>query len=268
MRGRAPDLRLAGFAVAAWLAALAALHLTARPALLLGAAAFGGAATAVVLVRARPDRAAAGWIAVAVLLGAGCGAAMTGARLTIREAGPLVALVRAGHSVRVEAVVRDDPRALRGSPGRPPTYLVAVELHEVGAEDARPLTLSARAVVLGQDPGWKGLLPGQRVIAHGKLMPPLPGDLRAAAVSVKDPPELVGRPPWAQRAAGVLRAGLQRACEPLPDDAGGLLPGLVVGDTSRLDPALSDDFRTTGMTHLMAVSGANVRKTGVCRLAR
>jgi competence protein ComEC len=55
-----------------------------------------------------------------------------------------------------------------------------------------------------------------------------------------------------------LRAGLQRACEPLPDDAGGLLPGLVVGDTSRLDPALSDDFRTTGMTHLNAVSGANV----------
>jgi competence protein ComEC len=51
---------------------------------------------------------------------------------------------------------------------------------------------------------------------------------------------------------------LQRACEPLPDDAGGLLPGLVVGDVSRLDPGLADDFRTTGMTHLNAVSGANV----------
>jgi competence protein ComEC len=32
----------------------------------------------------------------------------------------------------------------------------------------------------------------------------------------------------------------------------------VVGDTSRLDPALEEDFRTTGMTHLNAVSGANV----------
>jgi competence protein ComEC len=56
----------------------------------------------------------------------------------------------------------------------------------------------------------------------------------------------------------VLRAGLQRACEPLPDDPGGLLPGLVVGDTSRLERALEEDFRTTGMTHLNAVSGANV----------
>jgi competence protein ComEC len=92
----------------------------------------------------------------------------------------------------------------------------------------------------------------------GRLQPSRGGDLRAAVVSVKDPPALIGRPPWAQRAAGALRAGLQRACAPLPDDSGGLLPGLVVGDVSRLDPALDADFRTTGMTHLTAVSGSNV----------
>jgi competence protein ComEC len=118
--------------------------------------------------------------------------------------------------------------------------------------------MSVRGLVLGSDPGWRGLLPGQRVRAPGKLVPPRRGDLRAAVVVVRNAPEVVGRPPWTQRAAGVLRAGLQRACAPLPDDAGGLLPGLVVGDTSRLDPGLSDDFRTTGMTHLNAVSGANV----------
>ena len=32
----------------------------------------------------------------------------------------------------------------------------------------------------------------------------------------------------------------------------------MVGDTSRLDPAVEEDFRATGMTHLTAVSGANV----------
>ncbi|GIF26452.1 competence protein ComEC [Actinoplanes tereljensis] len=198
------------------------------------------------------------WIGLTILLGVGCGAVATGARVMARESGPLVALVRAGEPVRIEAVVRDDPRALRGSPAMPPTYLVAIDLRAVGAEDAAPLRLEARALVLGSDPGWRGLLPGQRFTARGKLMPPRGGDLRAAVVSAKGAPELIGRPSWAQRAAGVLRAGLQRACEPLPDDSGGLLPGLVVGDTSRLDEALSDDFRTTGMTHLMAVSGANV----------
>src|ERR671916_560025 len=42
------------------------------------------------------------------------------------------------------------------------------------------------------------------------------------------------------------------------DEPGGLLPGLVVGDTSRLDATVEEDFRTTGLTHLTAVSGANV----------
>jgi competence protein ComEC len=272
----APDLRLAGFAVATWLAALAALFLSARSGILLGLGALGGAALLAVTQRpaavagrpaavaGRPaavagrPAAAVRWIVVAALLGAGCGAVATAVRVAVRESGPLVALVRAGDPVRVEAVVRDDPRPLRGSPGLPPTYLVAVELQAVQARDAPPLRLSAGALVLGSDPGWRALLPGQRVTARGKLLPPRGGDLRAAVVSVRDPPVPVGRPPWFQRAAGVLRAGLQRACEPLPDAAGGLLPGLVVGDTSRLDPALGEDFRTTGLTHLMAVSGANV----------
>src|SRR5690606_21399194 len=43
-----------------------------------------------------------------------------------------------------------------------------------------------------------------------------------------------------------------------PDDPGGLLPGLVVGDTSALPSHVEDDFRATGMTHLTAVSGSNV----------
>jgi competence protein ComEC len=253
---------LAGFAVATWLSSLAALHLSARSGILLGAAALGGAAVVAFAAARRSTRgtpaSAVWWIGLTVLLGAGCGAAVTGARVTVRESGPLVALVRAGDPVRVEAIVRDDPRAIRGSPAMPPTYLVAVDLRSVGAEESAPLRLTARALVLAGDPAWRGLLPGQRVTTRGRLLPPRGGDLRAAVVSVKEAPELVGRPSWAQRAAGVLRSGLQRACEPLPDDSGGLLPGLVVGDTSRLDPALSDDFRTTGMTHLMAVSGANV----------
>jgi competence protein ComEC len=254
------DLRLAGFAVAIWLSSLTALYLSARSGILLGVVAFGLAAVTVVLLRRRPDsRMAAGrWIAMAVLLGAGSGAVATGVRVGVREAGPLRALVDAGRSVRVEAVVRDDPRAVRGSPGLPATYLVAVELTRLQADDEAPLRLSARALVLGSDPGWRGLLPGQRVTTKGKLLPPRAGDLRSAVVAVRQPPTLVGRPPWTQRAAGVLRAGLQRACRPLPDDVGGLLPGLVVGDTSRLDPALEADFKTTGMTHLMAVSGSNV----------
>jgi competence protein ComEC len=115
-----------------------------------------------------------------------------------------------------------------------------------------------RILVLGADPGWRDLLPGQRAAVRGRLLPPRGGDLRAAALAVPEPPAPIGRPGRAQRVAGTLRAGLQRACAPLPDEPGGLLPGLVVGDTSRLDPAVAEDFRATGLTHLVAVSGANV----------
>ncbi|MGW4944560.1 ComEC/Rec2 family competence protein [Actinoplanes sp. NPDC004185] len=267
---RAPDLRLTSFAVALWLAALASLYLSARWGLILGAgtlAAAGGTA----LIREQSDGSRRGpgavaafgggavrWLVAAALLGAGCGAVATAARVSVRDAGPVAALVDAGATVRVDLVVRDDPRALRGSPGLPATYLVAVDLTSVFPEDGSRLRLSVRALVLGSDPAWRSLLPGQRASVKGRLMAPRGGDLRAAVLSVKEPPLLRGRSSWTQRAAGTLRAGLQRACAPLPDDVGGLLPGLVVGDTSRLDDALEEDFRTTGMTHLNAVSGANV----------
>jgi competence protein ComEC len=270
---RPPDLRLAGFAIATWLTALACLYLSAAAGFALGGAALVGA-TAVAVSRhrrrTRPGERTAGtaspapvasarWIGVAVLLGAACGATATAARVSVREAGPLAALVRDAATVHIDLVVRDDPRPVRGSPGRPPVYVVAVDLTAIRRDDpAETVRLDARALVLGSAPQWRSVLPGQRASASGKVLAPRGGDLRAAVVSVKQPPTLLGRPPWEQRAAGTLRAGLQRACEPLPDLAGGLLPGLVVGDTSRLDPALQDDFRTTGMTHLTAVSGANV----------
>jgi competence protein ComEC len=70
-----------------------------------------------------------------------------------------------------------------------------------------------------------------------------------------------------QRVAGRLRDGLRTAADPLPADERGLLPGLVDGDTSRLPDALRDDFRTAGLTHLVAVSGSNVAIVGIAALA-
>ena len=51
---------------------------------------------------------------------------------------------------------------------------------------------------------------------------------------------------------------MRGACIGLPEDAGGLLPSLVDGDGSRLPDRLRTDLSTAGLTHLTAVSGANV----------
>jgi len=70
---------------------------------------------------------------------------------------------------------------------------------------------------------------------------------------------LIGESSWPQRAAGALRTKLHQASSRvLGGEPGGLLPGLVVGDTSGLTPELSADSKTTGLTHLTAVSGSNV----------
>ena len=105
---------------------------------------------------------------------------------------------------------------------------------------------------------WAGLLPGQRLTATGRLGPARPGDAVAAVFSVRSPPQLLGRPPAVQRAAGHLRAGLREAVGGLPAEERGLVPGLVVGDTAAMPVELEQDFRTAGLTHLTAVSGANL----------
>ncbi|SCE85715.1 competence protein ComEC [Micromonospora viridifaciens] len=261
--GDAPDLRLAGLAVAAWLAALAGLHQSATTMATLAA---GTAGLAVLLglhlcgLLGRPAAPVRryGWIAVAVLLGVVCGAAVTAARVAVRDAAPVRALVEERALVTAELVVRDDPRPIRGAAGRPSTVLLRADLVRLTDSAGRQVAGSVRGLLLASDPAWRALLPGQRVTARGRLSAPRGGDLTAAVLSVTGPPTRHGPPPWPQRAAGALRAGLQRACEPLPDEQGGLLPGLVVGDTSRLPPTVEEDFRTTGMTHLNAVSGSNV----------
>jgi competence protein ComEC len=266
-----PDLRLAGFALATWVGALACLHLSSRTGFGVAAVALTGAVAGIVMGRGSGTKTARAvfegrtpallWIAVVILLGAGCGSVATAVRVGARDAGPLTALLRESATVQADLVVRDDPRPVLGSAaGRSPTYVVAVDLTGVQSEDTGVrLRLDVRALVLGTRPEWRSLLPGQRATASGRLLAPRGGDLRAAVLAVRSAPTLHGEPPWPQRAAGALRSGLQRACGPLPERPGGLLPGLVVGDTSRLDPGVDEDFRTTGMTHLTAVSGANVR---------
>ncbi len=258
-----PDLRLAGLAVAAWLAALAGLYLPARASLLVAAIAAvvaGGGGVYLSGLLGRPPASVRryGWTAIAVLLGVVCGAGVTAARVAVRDATPVRALVEERATVTVDLVVRDDPRLVRSGSGRPATFLVAAESTRISGLDGHRVEARVRMLVLATESAWQALLPGQRLTAEGRLAAPRGGDLTAAVLWSTRPPVPHGSPPGLQRAAGTLRAGLQEACEPLPDERGGLLPGLVVGDTSQLPDSVREDFLDTGMTHLTAVSGSNV----------
>ncbi|MBP2334221.1 competence protein ComEC [Saccharothrix coeruleofusca] len=165
---------------------------------------------------------------------------------------PLRAQAERGASTTVHFELVDRPHPLRttgfGSrPGGVDSVVVRAELSD-GAEIA----------VLAPTAAWRELLPGQRVAASGTLAPPLRAELTVAVLRVRGPPLEVGRAPVWQRAAESLRAGLRRASEPLGPDAAGLLPALVVGDTDGVSTRVVEEFRTAGLSHLLAVSGANL----------
>ena len=91
---------------------------------------------------------------------------------------------------------------------------------------------------------------------------PMRRDLTVAVLSATGEPT-VGGAGLVQRIAARVRAAFADAARTaLPADQAAMLPALVLGDTSALTAPTVDEFRVAGLTHLTAVSGANV--TIVC----
>src|SRR6185312_9373056 len=125
-------------------------------------------------------------------------------RLHQAKDGPLASLARQRAAVTAELRVNSDPRpiASHGTSGSPRSAvdasLVAVQL------SGRRIPLTGTVLVLGPAEGWRGVLPGQRVRLAGRLEPPLTADLLTAVLSAQGNPQLLGRPPPWQRAAGAV----------------------------------------------------------------
>nr|WP_103537939.1 ComEC/Rec2 family competence protein [Streptomyces sp. B226SN101] len=208
----------------------------------------------------------------AVLLCAATGAAVAGLHGADVRRGPVPGLAREYARIDVDVRVTSDPRttrpAVRGNHSTPALLLIDAEVMEVrGARRAGgPGTLVRTPVLLMVTAGdhraeWQSLLPSTRLRLSGRLSPPAhEGERLAAVLRVDDKgaPRIIGPPTWIQRTAGELRAGLREATDGLHADARALLPGLVVGDTSRVPSDLHDAFKATDLTHLLSVSGANL----------
>jgi competence protein ComEC len=251
--GEELDLRLVPSALAAWAVAWQG-RLLAAP-VLLGV----GLALAILSLGLLLSRRAGRVLVTAAAFGcAAASAVVTSLHTGSLGAGPVPELAGRGAAVRVEAVLTADPRRALTS-GRGGRDLVVARLRvEVLTAAGRRHLLRQPVVVLSSDTGWLGLLPSQRVRVEGRLRPAERGDDVAAVLSARGPPVVLSGPSRVHRVAGHLRAGLRRAVDPLPARERGLLPGLVVGDVSRLSPEVREDFRTVGLTHLTAVSGSNV----------
>lgn len=183
----------------------------------------------------------------------------------IRRPGLLVlaaALAASGLAARAQAGMDDPPGgSVRGEVtlvGDPEARWGGVEV--VGRLDGRLVLLEA------EPPAAQVLRPrlaGERVEVTGRLGP-LPDDAAwhrvrhvAGRLAVREArPAGDAAVPW--RIANHLRRTLSDGAEGMGDDRRSLFAGLVLGDDRGQSPELTDDFRGSGLSHLLAVSGQNV----------
>src|SRR6478735_6046521 len=211
---------------AAWAGGLAARHPVAG----LLAAAGTGLVLALVVLRRRPGRLGALTVAAALVVAVAVACSGLVRQAQVRG-NPVAALARDGAVVRVVGTVTTDPRPIEGRYG--PQVLVGVEVHRVEGRGAA-WRLAEPVLVIGRE-DWRGL----RLGATG-------------------PPEVVARPDVWWSGADAVRRALRESVAGRPAEQRALVPALVDGDDAGLDPGLADDFRATGLTHLLAVSGTNL----------
>jgi competence protein ComEC len=185
-----------------------------------------------------------------------CGIAVAAVGREARRSGPVAQLARHSGVAQVELTLSDDPRPLPITPHVPPSVLVTARVRKLDA-GGRRWVLDQPVLVIAPAASWSRFLPSTRVSASVDLRP-AQGDDVAALLIVHTKATVIRGPTTLQRWAGRLRTGLRKACSGLPKAERGLLPGLVVGDTAQMPEDVIADFRAAGLTHLTAVSGANL----------
>ncbi len=221
------------------------------------------AATVVAVVLLGALAGVAWWRRSAVALAAvclGCLCALSSGVQVAASTGDAVrALAREGASATVEVDVGAG-RLWEATATRPAWWRASGTLRSIQAR-GRAWSSGAEATVMVSGDAaraWAALPLGSRVQASVRLQEPDPGEASWVVVAGHGAPTHVEAPglPW--NVVGALRAGLRAACAGLPDEARGLVPALVVGDTSGISDDLRERFVTTGLMHLTAVSGANL----------
>lgn len=256
-------LRLAIPAVATWSATLVALD-TGRTAAWGIVTASTAVACLVVACRALGTPWGRSLLATAICVaaaGAGCGA-----RMATIAAQPLHRLVARGAHVSVTATVTGQPSVRRvdcpvAASARAsrcaPRVTIRADLRRVEVA-GRPLTLRAPVLILARGAAAGRLGAGDRIAVAGTLRRPYPHELLAAVLLARGRPRVLAGPTGARGLSAAVRDRLGAAADVLPAPQDALLPGLVDGDTSRISEPVTDRFRATGLTHLLAASGANL----------
>ncbi|MEN2740853.1 ComEC/Rec2 family competence protein [Microbacterium sp. X-17] len=186
---------------------------------------------------------------LAVAAAAASAASVTVALAEPARAGVIAFVGSGGRAVEAGLVVtgKIEPAAFGGV-----RFVATTEAVRVGPETRRfavPVEVEAASVPSEVDVGARLAVSGTAGSGEAGKRETLVLDARE--IRVESSPE--GALAWTAE----LRRGLGRVVDGLPEPGAGLVPGLAVGDTGSVDPALDDAMKTASLSHLTAVSGAN-----------
>lgn len=165
-----------------------------------------------------------------------------------RNPAMLVDAAHASRFVTVTAVVDAEVTSNSHASRTPVTITNAT----VGSHTAHNLAIPA--LVFGNLPP-SGI--GAQVSVSGTIAATDAGDRTAYLLFARGSARAIAPPPWFLDWSNVLRSRFSAAAAKLPGDGGALLPGLAIGDTRAVSATLDDAMKTTALSHLTAVSGAN-----------
>ncbi|RYP86538.1 ComEC/Rec2 family competence protein [Nocardioides guangzhouensis] len=242
---------MAATGVAAWAGGLVALLVSGR-----GQAAVLAVAVAVLLLLVRSRRPSLARLAPAVvgwLLVAAAVAASAGLRGAAVADGPVARLAPMRPAVEARLVVTSDPRPLQGRYGE--RMLLRGDLTALAVR-GQARSVRAPVLVVG-DAAWADVELGSTLRVHGRLAPADDRD-RAAVLTTAGHPEVLAAPSVWWRGAATVRASIRDAVSARDGPERALVPALVTGDDHDVPEQVQTDFRTSGLTHLLAVSGTNL----------
>lgn len=192
-------------------------------------------------------------VLAAALLTGGAALAVAGLRAGAVQAGPVPELAADEAQVTVTGTVASDPVRREGQFA--PYVLVRVKARTVASATVTAQVRSPLLVI--GDVTWLSLRLGEHIEASGRLSPARGSDLAAVLLGRPDP-RVVAPASWVYQGISGVRGGLTEAASPLPPAQAALVPALVDGDDSAMPPEVVADFKATGLTHLLAVSGSNL----------
>lgn len=238
------DLRLLPIAGGVWGAALVCVFVPAAGGWCALVSVVGTAVVSAVVLR-RADRVASRAALLVVVL-----AGMAAVSIAVLNALPARDSAASWDGRVVEATGEVTSSVSVGRDGR---LWMEVQLTGIGSPGmVRAATAPVR---IGVDPA-DGFDLGAGVRVMGEAASTDPGERSALVVFASTATVEMPASGVFSVAAGVRSAFIERSSR-LPEPGAGLLPGLAVGDTRAVSTELNDDMRTSGLSHLTAVSGAN-----------